>query len=120
MSVSFWGALGMHPPHLAKALRGTVYPVYLHTYTDDLGRLLKSTLLSRYNKSKAATLNFTLSAIELFSDWTKHAAKEHLLSETAQQIKSIIKSPKSKELKKFPPLYFKYVAWYYYWLTHNE
>ena len=68
---------------------------------------MKTTFLSKINKTKATMVSFNLLAMELFADWTEHAAKEHLLSETAQEIRCIIKSPKSKEFKKFPPLYFK-------------
>ena len=96
-----------------------VYPVYLYTAIDEIRRLQKYTLLNINNKTKSAMLSFTLSAMELFAEWTKNAAKEHLLSDTAQHIKTIIKSPKNKELKRFPSTYFKDVFWYYFWITNN-
>ena len=120
LSTNFRGAFGIEPPYLAKALRGTVHPVYLYTYTNEIGKLVKTTLLNRLNKTKATMVSFNLSTMELFVDWTQYATNKHLLSEIAQQIRNIIKSPKSKEFKKFPHLYFKDVAWYHFWLAHNE
>ena len=60
--------MGIEPPHVAKALRKMVYPIYLYTSIDDIGKLPKYTFFSVNNKTKATMLCFSLSAIELYAN----------------------------------------------------